>query len=663
MDEFDIDIDEPVEDAPPREAPPGSLVSPGSTVGGRFHVKGLIGRGLLGEVYRAIDAKNERTVALRLLPHGLFDAARLDRLRQEIQRAAALKQKNIAAPFGMGEEGEFTFVTSEYVDGQSLKALMAHKGTSGKAFSLKGAYNVVAHTCNALAEAHKTVVHGVLSPGNVLVNRAGRVKLTDFGFVRVVADLPAFRERLTAGKLYFVAPELAATPQGADRRADIYSVGALLYELLAGREPGPGAPPVSKVRPDIPREIDQVIERCMRQRPEDRFQDAGELKAALLQAVEARPAAQAPAAAAGASPPAAAAKRAPFGAGLTPGTQPGLGSQPGKPIPLGTIPGIGPSGGLPGPAPARPAAPPLGTQPGVGLAAPAAKPEGLPEPAPPAELVDENDERWLVQKDRLDFGPYSLIEVRRRIENAEFLGDHFIVDQQTGMRRRIRDLPALRDFVREGEVRREQIRREAADTVHKKQERRRLGMLALIVVGVLALGGGAVTYVVVYRQTPVNTTQIVIQDKGAGLDRDMQNLIAGIQISSSIEEGKKKRRGGGRRVGGRTGGAEGPDVINLGDVSKDGGDEQASPEDINNTMRSNFRSLAACMLDARRRDPGLRKVDIAFNVHGDGQARNIRVNGSSGDALTSCIAGRMSGFRFPRYTGPPTRARWDMRMN
>jgi hypothetical protein len=652
MEDIDIDIDEPVEDAPPREAPPGSLVSPGSTIGGRFHIKSFIGRGLLGEVYRAIDAKNERTVALRLLPHGLFDAARLDKLRQEIQKAAALKQKNIAAPFGMGEEGEFTFVTAEYVDGQSLRALMAHKGTTGKAFSLKGAYNVVAHTCNALVEAHKSCVHGVLSPGNVLVNRAGRVKLTDFGFVKVVADLPQFRERLAAGRLYFVAPELAATPQAADRRADIFSIGAVLYELMTGREPAAGAPPVSKLRTDVPKEIDKVIERCMRQRPEDRFQDAAELKAALLAAVEAKPAPAQAAAPAAAAP----AKRQPFGGGLAAGTAPGVASQPGKaPVPLGTIPGVGPAGPAPG------ARAPVATQPGVPQAA-AAK-EGLPAPAPSADMVDENDERWLVQKDRLDFGPYSLIEVRRRIENAEFLGDHFIVDQQTGMRRRIRDLPALRDFVREGEVRREQIRREAADTVHKKQERRRLGLMALIVVGVLALGGGAVTYVVVYRQTPVNTTEIKIVDKGEGLDRDMQTLLAGIQISSSVEEGKKKRRGGGRRVGRGGGAAEGPDVINLGDVSKDGGDEQASPEDINNTMRSNFRSLAACMLDARRRDPGLRKVDIAFDVHGDGSARNIRVNGSSGDALTGCVAGRMAGFRFPRYTGPKTRARWDMRMN
>jgi hypothetical protein len=116
------------------------------------------------------------------------------------------------------------------------------------------------------------------------------------------------------------------------------------------------------------------------------------------------------------------------------------------------------------------------------------------------------------------------------------------------------------------------------------------------------------------------------------------------------------RRGAGRP------GAEGPDVTYLGDVTKEGGDEQISADEINGVMRSNFRGLAACMLDARRRDPGLHKVVISFDVHGDGHARNVRVNGSSGDALTACISGRMSGFRFPRYTGPKTKARWDMRM-
>jgi len=275
-------------------------------------------------------------------------------------------------------------------------------------------------------------------------------------------------------------------------------------------------------------------------------------------------------------------------------------------------------------------------------------------------VVDENDERWLVQKDKLDYGPYSLAEIRRRIENAEFLGDHFIVDQHTGMRRRIRDLPALRDFVREGEVRREQLRREAADREHKKQERRRLATLILLIVAVLGLGGGTVGYVLVYRKTPMTTTQIDISDKGDGLDRDLQQLIAGLQVSSSVEEGKRAKRRHSRLA--KKSAAQGPDVIDLGDASKDGDDEQLSPDEINSVMRNNFRSLAGCMLDARRRNPGLTKVVIDFDVHGDGNARNIRVNGSSEDPLATCIINKMSSFRFPRYTGPKTRARWDMRM-
>jgi hypothetical protein len=77
-------------------------------------------------------------------------------------------------------------------------------------------------------------------------------------------------------------------------------------------------------------------------------------------------------------------------------------------------------------------------------------------------------------------------------------------------------------------------------------------------------------------------------------------------------------------------------------------------------MRANFRSLAGCVLEERRRDPGLTKVVIAFDVHGNGRAQNVRVNGSPGGALASCIAGRMAGFAFQRYEGPKTRARWDM---
>ncbi|HEY3355499.1 MAG TPA: protein kinase [Polyangia bacterium] len=647
--EMEIDIDPFGAEPPvPAAAGPGSL-QPGAVLGGRFHLKALVGRGALGEVYRAIDAKLERTVAIRVLPPGLLaDAAALGRLREDVQVAAGLKHKNVATIFGLGDEQGQEFITLEHVDGQSLRALMERKGTVGKAFSLKGAYNVVAHVCNALAYVHPTTFHGYLTVGNILVNRAGRVKITDFGVARTVLAMPEVRARAAGGSLVGIAPEMLSAPDSADRRADIYSVGAVLYELLTGRAPTAGGPPPSKVRADIPRELDAVLDRCLRPSPAERFTNAMELKAALLAGMDAKPQPQST-------------------TRLAPGSPQVAAAAPARkvPVPQGTVPGIGPSPGLGVVAPAAPAKVPVpvGTQPGLGPVAASAAPAQKFDVQKAADQVDEDQERWLIQKDRLDFGPYSLKEVRRRIEAAEILGEHFIVDQETGQRRRIRDLPLLRDFVREGEVRREQIRREQADKVHHSQERRRFGLVALVFSAIVLVAGGIVTYVFVYRQTPVTTTTIVIKDKDAG-DADLAKLLAGIQISSTVEErkGKTGRRGGRRGVA-RGGGAEGPDVQTM-DFSKDSGgsDEQIGADEINAVMRSNFRGLAACMLDARRRDPGLSKVVIAFDVHGNGSAQNVRVNGSSGDALTSCVAGKMSRFSFPRFNGPKTRAKWDMRM-
>src|SRR5262249_53154723 len=143
--------------------------------------------------------------------------------------------------------------------------------SQGKTFSLKGTYNVIAHICNALSAAHQETVHGVITSSNVLVNNAGRVKLTDFGLSRLLPYLSAFQAQLDAGTLYSVAPEIAKDPDWAAGRADVYSAGILLFELLTGQKPvGAGESP-SSIRPDLPQAVDEVVERCIRQRPTDRF--------------------------------------------------------------------------------------------------------------------------------------------------------------------------------------------------------------------------------------------------------------------------------------------------------------------------------------------------------------------------------------------------------
>src|ERR1051325_7008937 len=178
-------------------------VAAGTVIGGRFQVKQFLGAGRFGERYRAVDGKTDRHVGIRILDPALFaDPSALDRLHGEIERAARPSHKNNAASYGIGRDNELHYIATEFIDGQSLRELIDAKNEQQKLFSLKGAYNVIAHVCNALAYAHATLFHGALSPTNVLVNRAGRVKLTDFGIGRSLPALIEFQAQLAAGEFY-----------------------------------------------------------------------------------------------------------------------------------------------------------------------------------------------------------------------------------------------------------------------------------------------------------------------------------------------------------------------------------------------------------------------------------------------------------------------------
>src|SRR5262245_11762978 len=262
-------------------------VANGTLIGGRFQVRLFLGGGSFGERYRAVDGKTDRQVEIRILDQGLFDdPAALDRLHGDIQRAAGLSHKNIAATYGIGRENELHYIATEFIDGQSLRELIDAKNAQQKVFSLKGAYNVIAHVCNALAYAHATQFHGALSPSTLLVNRAGRVKLTDFGIGQTLPALLEFQAQLAAGQFYCMAPELAQAPATADRRADIYSVGVVLFELLTGSRPAESFESPAAKRADLPKALDAVLERCLRPEPEERFVSAEELKQSLFLAVE-----------------------------------------------------------------------------------------------------------------------------------------------------------------------------------------------------------------------------------------------------------------------------------------------------------------------------------------------------------------------------------------
>ncbi|HJZ84855.1 MAG TPA: protein kinase [Polyangia bacterium] len=653
-----MDADFNPDGAPERRAAGRGRVASGTVFGGRFQVKQFLGSGGFGERYRAVDAKTERPIDVRILHPGLLgEKGALERLREEIQRAASLQHKNLAATYGMGREGDLHYIATEFVDGQSLRELIDQKSAQQKVFSLKGAYNVIAHVCNGLAYAHQTTFHGALSPSNILVNKAGRVKLTDFGIARTLPALTQFQAQLAAGEFYCMAPELAQAPDTADRRADVYSVGVVLFELLTGRAPTDTFEVPSAVRPDLPRALDNVVEKCLRPSPDERFLSAEELKQALFLAVEQSTIPQA-------SPAKGVAlvARRPTGpehVDATPGpvrppstTQPGFATQdvrPGPRIPTARPPSEPmPHFFPPTPAPARNPLP-WPTQSAPGFGAPG---QHLPrEPAYSGPPVDETQEIWLIRKNKLDFGPFTMAEVKRQIMKGDIASEHIIIDSETRQQHHIKDHPYLMRFAADAEIKREERRRFEADRRQARKEKHRAVTLVMIF---LILAGAGVAAAFVWLKWQHRGEPVVLVREVPKSDTDLEHILKGLQFEFPKPVIKKRRGSHGGKGGQLAPGDDFDEPTRLGDVTQEGGEEQLSQEQIQSTMNARGRSLAICIAEERRRNPALHQIDLEFIVHGTGQVTAVRVNGQKGTPVASCMLSKMQSIHFPKYNGPKT---------
>ena len=244
----------------------GARLANGTRLNDRYEIEEFLGRTPYGESYRARDMASGQLVAIKALNPALIgDGATMERLTREVQVATQLDHKNIAATYGLfgaqvGADPWPTWRASSST-GRRCARCSRRSARRGRAFSLKGAYNVIAHLCNALVYAHGATVHGALTPDSVMVNSAGRVKLTDFGLAR---DAQAARQlrarRWLPATMAALAPEMVASPEAADARADIYSVGVILFELLTGRTPADSFERPSVAAPGVPPAVDPVIE-------------------------------------------------------------------------------------------------------------------------------------------------------------------------------------------------------------------------------------------------------------------------------------------------------------------------------------------------------------------------------------------------------------------
>jgi predicted Ser/Thr protein kinase len=237
----------------------------------------------MGIVFKVRQPQLDRFVALKILAPGRTEAARFaERFQREAQALARLSHPNIVTIHDFGQAGPFYFLLMEFVDGVNLRQLVR-----ARKLQPKEALAIVPPICDALQFAHdRGVVHRDIKPENILLDKDGRVKIADFGIAKMLGSEPATEgmdESQPAGTPHYMAPEQDELPRQADHRADIYSLGVVLYELLTGELPGkPIEPPstrVHEVRIDV--RLDEVVLRALEREPERRYQTAADLKSAV----------------------------------------------------------------------------------------------------------------------------------------------------------------------------------------------------------------------------------------------------------------------------------------------------------------------------------------------------------------------------------------------
>jgi eukaryotic-like serine/threonine-protein kinase len=274
------------------------MTSSPTTVGGRYELGELLGRGGMAEVRRAVDQRLGRSVAVKQLRADLaIDPTFQARFRREAQSAAGLNHPTIVAVYDTGEEIDplsgvsIPYIVMELVEGTTLRDVLRE----GRKILPERALELTQGVLEALSYSHKAgIVHRDIKPANVMLTPNGGVKVMDFGIARAVADTSATMTQTAAviGTAQYLSPE-QARGETVDARSDLYSTGCLVYELLAGRPPFVGDSPVSvayqhvreapvppsQLDTEITPEVDSVVLKALAKDPNDRYQSAGEMKA------------------------------------------------------------------------------------------------------------------------------------------------------------------------------------------------------------------------------------------------------------------------------------------------------------------------------------------------------------------------------------------------
>jgi serine/threonine-protein kinase len=262
--------------------------APGEYFGKRYQIIEEIGRGGMGRVYKAIDKELNRIVALKMIkPERSSDPSMVKRFRKEIKLASQITHENVCRINDLGEINGIKYISMQFIDGENLKDFIR----TSKRLSIETAIDITRQICQALIAAHKKgVIHRDLKPKNIMLDKKGTAFVMDFGIAKTIGSEDTIKPGAIIGTPYYMSPEQAVGEQ-VDHRSDIYSLGAIIYEMLAGKPPfkadtiaglihkhiNETPKSISQFNPQTPVELEKIIMRCLEKKPDRRYQSVDEI--------------------------------------------------------------------------------------------------------------------------------------------------------------------------------------------------------------------------------------------------------------------------------------------------------------------------------------------------------------------------------------------------
>ena len=273
------------------EAPKEELTT-GSTFARRYQIIEELGKGGMGKVYKANDVDIKEKVAIKLIkPEISTDKNTIERFQNELKFARKIRHKNVCQMYDLNREAGTYYISMEYVEGENLRNMIRMSGQLG----IGTAASIAKQVCDGLVEAHKLgVIHRDLKPSNIMIDREGNVRIMDFGIARSLKEKGITGAGIMIGTPEYMSPEQVEGKE-TDQRSDIYSLGAILYEMVTGRVPFVGDTALSIAvkhkteKPAHPREfntqlsedLSNLILKCLEKDKENRYQTAEELRTGI----------------------------------------------------------------------------------------------------------------------------------------------------------------------------------------------------------------------------------------------------------------------------------------------------------------------------------------------------------------------------------------------